>query len=95
MEFVNFCASDSDDSNRENESEKQLSADDQDFIDDTEIDQNPSDYYGLTNVTRSFSHARNDAQSDDEIERYESQEAEERNYAPFDDYLQEDVLAGS
>ena len=57
MEFISSLARDSDDSGSRNEVEEQSNTDDQDFFDDTEIYQNPSNYYWLTNVTRSFSDA--------------------------------------
>ena len=57
MEFISSLARDSDDSGSGNEVEEQSNTDDQDYFDDTEIDQNPSNNYWLTNVTRSFSDA--------------------------------------
>ena len=85
MEFFNFYASGSDDSDSGNEAEDQSNADDQDFIGNIKIDQNPSDYYGLTKVTRSFFDTENNAFSDDDIGRYKNQEKEVKNYALFDD----------
>ena len=57
MEFISSLARDSDDSGSGNEVEEQSNTDDQDYFDDTKIDQNPSINYWLTNVTRSFSDA--------------------------------------
>ena len=57
MEFISSLARDSDDSGSGNEVEEQSNTDDRDYFDDTEIDQNPSNNYWLTNVTRSFSDA--------------------------------------
>lgn len=53
--------------------------------DDRDVDQNPSNYSGLTNITRSFSDTEKDVLSDDDIERYENQETEGRNHASSDD----------
>ena len=74
----------------ENKVEEQLNTDEQVFIDNTEIDQNPSDYYGLTNVTRSFSNWKNVVFKDYDIERCKNHKAEVRNYTAFDDDWQED-----
>ena len=45
MEFISSLTRDSDDSGSGNEVEEQSNTDDQDFFDDTETDQNPSNYY--------------------------------------------------
>ena len=57
MKFISSLVRDSGGSGGGNEVEEQSNTDDQDFFDDTEKDQNPSNYYWLTNVTRSFSDA--------------------------------------
>lgn len=44
-----------------------LSAKEENVDDETEMVQNPSDYYGLSNVNSSFSDAENDAFSDEDI----------------------------
>ena len=56
---------------------------------------NPSNYSGLTNITRSFSDTEKDVLSDDDIERYENQETEGRNHASSDDDAQWDMFADS
>ena len=69
MEFINFYTSEWVDSKNGNEIEEQVNADDRNFIGNIEIDQNPSDYYEITNIMRSFSHAENDALNDYDIKR--------------------------
>lgn len=92
MEFISSLARDSDDSGSGNEVEEQSNTDDQDYFDDTEIDQNPSNNYWLTNVTRSFSDAE---MMREVIERYKNQETIVRNHTLLDDDSQEDEPADS
>ena len=54
MEFIKFYASDGDDRENENEVEEQPNAEDRNFIDNTKIGQNLSNYYGFTNMTCYF-----------------------------------------
>ena len=63
MQFIDYyadvCGSDTNDNNNKKVSEEP--AYDREVIDDTEIENDPSDYYDLTNVTRSASEAEEDA----------------------------------
>ena len=52
---------------------------DREYIDDTEIVNNPSDYYGLTNVTRSVSDAEGDVSSQSDIDAFLDEGVEARN----------------
>ena len=67
-----------------NESEQEQEHDQvslNDFIDgDSETDNNPSDYYGLTNIRRSISHAEDDAFFGSDIEEFLVESVEARNY---------------
>ena len=67
-----------------NESEQEQENDQvslNDFIDDdSETDNNPSDYYGLTNIRRSISDAENDAFFGSYIEEFLDENVEARNY---------------
>ena len=54
MEYINYYA-DVSDSDSGSEAEVKKNKEDQDFIDDTEIENNSSDYYGMLNVTRTIS----------------------------------------
>ena len=74
MEYINFYRSYTDDSNGGSQVEEKSNADDRVFIDNSKIDQNFSNYYGLNNVTRSFCDTENNAFSDDDSERYKKQE---------------------
>ena len=70
MEIINYyadvCARDSDSDIEIREEEE-----DRDFADNnTEIENNRSDYYGLTNVARSISDAENDAFSETDLEAF-------------------------
>lgn len=67
-----------------NESEQEQENDQvslNDFIDDdSETDNNPSDYYGLTNIRRSISDAEDDAFFGSDIEEFLDENVEARNY---------------
>lgn len=67
-----------------NESEQEQENDQvslNDFIDDdSETDNNPSDYYGLTNIRRSISDAEDDAFFGSDIEEFLDESVEARNY---------------
>ena len=67
-----------------NESEQEQENDQvslNDFIDDdSETDNNPSDYYGLTNIRRSISDAEDDAFFGSDIEEFLVESVEARNY---------------
>ena len=70
MEFINYYADFSDsDNNSESENKE-----DQDFIDDTEIENYPSDYYGLLHVTRTFSEDENDVHSETDLEAFRNED---------------------
>ena len=84
MEYLNCyveVSDDSDENKQEQEIIAKVSLDN--FIDDnTEIENNLSDYYGLTNITRSISDAKKDAFSESDIEDFPDKNLEARNYCP-------------
>lgn len=55
---------------------------------DRDVDQNPSNFSELTDITRSFSDIEKDVLSDDDIERYENQETEGIHHASSSDDAQ-------
>lgn len=56
MEFINYYA---DVGDRDSDSEADL-RENKEGQDNTEIENNPSDYYGLLNITRNISDSEND-----------------------------------
>ena len=54
------------------------------FIDNgTEIKNNPSDYYDLTNVIRSVFNAEEEASLQLDVDAFLNEDAEARNYCPY------------
>ena len=68
IEFINDYADVSSDNDDNNDDIKNEKVDLDNFIDDTEIENNPSDFCGLSNVKRSLSDAEEDAFSESDIE---------------------------
>ena len=68
IEYINDYADVSSDNDGNNDDIKNEKVDLDNFIDDTEIENNPSDFCGLSNVKRSFSDAEEDAFSESDIE---------------------------
>ena len=78
IEFVNYYAEVSK-SNDDSKLDVEENKEDQDLIDDTEIKNNPSDYYGILNVTRSVSDAENDARSETDSKTFINKDQNARN----------------
>lgn len=75
MEFINYAGVSENDSDSDN-SELRESVNDCDFIDDTKIENNPSDYYDLTDAKRSISYAENDAFSEKDLALFQIEDEE-------------------
>ena len=71
MEFINYYA---DVGDRDSDSEAKLreNKEDQDY---TEIENNPSDYYGLLNITRNISDCENDPFLETDLEGYRNKDS--------------------
>ena len=72
MEFMNYYAKISDHSGSDMNFKTEDDRDAKFIEDETNINQNSSDYYGLTNINRLFSDPENEMFSEDYIERYEN-----------------------
>lgn len=65
------------------------------FIDDTEIQNNPSDYYCLKNVTTSVSDAERDAFSQSDVDAFMNKDVETRHYCFYSEGKKEDDFSDS
>ena len=72
MEFMNYYAKINDHSGSDMNFKTEDDRDAKFIEDETNINQNSSDYYGLTNINRLFSDPENEMFSEDYIERYEN-----------------------
>lgn len=71
MEFINYYA---DVGDRDSDSEAEL-RENKEGQDNTEIENNPSDYYGLLNITRNISDCGNDPFLETDLEGYRNKDS--------------------